>query len=151
MGYDLGVGREAPTFVLTAHDGGEIDLRQYRGDWFPVLVFFSTATAEAAGQLKALAGQAGVLWGLRGQLVGVTSGDSAELQAFAESIAGLSFPIVADDGRAALSYGAVKAVTGDGPPLAVIVDRAGKVVWMGEGDDDLKPAALLTALRSIAR
>ena len=151
MGYDFGVGREAPTFALTAHDGGEINLKQYRGDWFPVLVFFSTASAGAAAQLKALAGQAAGFWGLRGQLVGVTSGHDAEVQAFVAGIEGLSFPVVADDGRAALAFGAGKAVTGDGPPLAVVVDRAGKVVWMGEGDDDLKPAALLAALRSIAR
>ena len=151
MGYDLGVGREAPTFVLPAHDGGEIDLRQYRGDWFPVLVFFSTASDDAVAQLKALAGQAGAFWGLRGQLIGVTVGETADIDAFAAGVTGLSIPLLVDDGRTAAAYGAAKAVSGAGRPLTVIVDRAGKVVWMGEGDDDLRPAALLAALRAIAR
>ena len=44
VGYDFGVGREAPTFTLSAVDGSEIKLNQYRGDWFPVLVFIPTQT-----------------------------------------------------------------------------------------------------------
>lgn len=151
MGYNFGVGRAAPTFVLATHDGGEIDLRQYRGDWFPILLFFSVAAPGAAARLQALAGQAGTFWGLRGQLVGVTSGDADEIGAFVADAPGLSFPLAVDDGRVAAAYGAGKAVDGVAPPLAVIVDRAGKVVWMGEGDDVFKPATLLSALRSIAR
>ncbi len=148
MGYDFGVGRQAPTLALAALDGTVIDLHDYRGDWFPVLVFVSAGSAGAPAQLKALAGQAAAFWGLRGQLVGVTAGEPAAVEAMA---AGLSFPIVLDDGFAAAGYGADRAIAGEAPPLAVIVDRAGKVVWMGEGDDDLKPAALLGALRDVAR
>ena len=48
MGYDFGVGREAPTFTLSAVDGSEIRLNQYRGDWFPVLVFIPTQAPGAA-------------------------------------------------------------------------------------------------------
>ena len=33
MGYNFGVGREAPTFTISAVDGSEINLKQYRGDW----------------------------------------------------------------------------------------------------------------------
>lgn len=151
MGYDFGVGRQAPSLALAALDGTVIDLHEYRGDWFPVLVFFSADSAAAPAQLKALAKQASAFWGLRGQLVGVTTGEAADAEAFAAGVEGLPFPIVRDDGATAVRYGAARAVAGQAPPLAVIVDRAGKVVWMGEGDDDLKPAALLGALRSIAR
>ena len=38
MGNTFGVGREAPQFDLTAHDGSRVSLRQYRGDWFAVVV-----------------------------------------------------------------------------------------------------------------
>ncbi|MBN2205547.1 MAG: redoxin domain-containing protein [Thermoleophilia bacterium] len=151
MGYDFGVGRQAPTLALAALDGTVIDLHEYRGDWFPVLVFFSADSAAAPAQLKALAGRASAFWGLRGQLIGVTGGDSGDPEAFAAAVGGLPFPIVRDDGSTAAGYGAARAVVGEAPPLAVIVDRAGKVVWMGEGDEDLKPAALLGALRATAR
>jgi hypothetical protein len=35
--------------------------------------------------------------------------------------------------------------------MAFIVDRAGKIVWMSEGDTALKPASLMTAFREVAR
>jgi len=149
VGYDFGVGREAPTFALAALDGSSIDLHEYRGDWFPVLVFCSADSAATPAQLKALGAQAAAFWGLRGQLVAVIA--AADPATVTETFGGLPFPVVVDDGRAAAAFGAGKAVEGEAPPLAVIVDRAGKVVWMGEGADDLKPAALLGALRAIAR
>jgi peroxiredoxin len=151
VGYDFGVGRQAPALALAALDGTVIDLHEYRGDWFPVLVFFSAESAAAPAQLKALAGQAVAFWGLRGQLVGVTAGEVADGEALAATVEGLPFPIVRDDGSTAAAYGAGKAIAGQAPPVAVIVDRAGKVVWMGEGDDDLRPATLLGALRATAR
>lgn len=148
MGYDFGVGREAPTFALTALDGSTIDLHAYRGDWFPVLVFFCAGSAGAPAQLKALGAQAAAFWGLRGQLVGVTAAVEPDAAAaFRE----LPFPVVLDDGSTSAAYGAAKAVAGQAPPLVAIVDRAGKVVWMGEGDADLKPATVLGALRAVAR
>lgn len=147
MGYDFGVGREAPTFALVALDGSTIDLHEYRGDWFPVLVFFSARSVAAPAQLKALGAQASTFWGLRGQLIGVTAAEAEAAAAFRE----LPFPVVLDDGSTAAAYGAARAVAGEAPPLVAIVDRAGKVVWMGEGDEDLKPAAVLGALRAIAR
>jgi peroxiredoxin len=151
LGYNFGVGREAPTFVLSAHDGSEINLKQYRGEWFAILVFFSRTSPKAIDQLSALSGQGDTLWGLRGQLLGVAAGDIDDVRTDVEAARGLSFPVVADDGSVAAAYGAAQAVAGDGPPLVFIVDRAGKIVWMGEGDDDLKPASVLDALRTVAR
>ncbi len=72
MGYNFGVGREAPQFDLTSHDGSRISLKQYRGDWFPVIVFLG-ADQAAVSALSAVADQ---LWGLRGQLIGLVTGDS---------------------------------------------------------------------------
>jgi peroxiredoxin len=151
VGYNFGVGRAAPIFALKAHDGSEIDLRQYRGDWFPVLVFFSRLAPGASRRLSALSQEAATLWGLRAQLLGVTTGDAAELRSFADAVSGLSFPLLADDGTVAASFGAGRAVVGDAPPMVVVVDRAGKVVWMGEGEDDLDPKVVVAALRSVVR
>ena len=76
VGYTFGVGREAPAFAISAVDGNEINLRQYRGDWFPVLVFLPSQ-ADAAGQaLQRLGTAAGALWGLRGQLLAVCVAES---------------------------------------------------------------------------
>ena len=150
MGYTSGVGREAPTFVVSAVDGSEINLKQYRGDWFPVLVFVPTQDEATARTLAQLSAAADTIWGLRGQLLGICDAGRDEVKALADSVEGLSFPLLPDDGSVAQAYGALKK-NGEVRPMAFIVDRAGKIVWTGEGASALKPAALTAAFREVAR
>jgi peroxiredoxin len=150
VGYNSGVGREAPTFTINAVDGGEINLKQYRGDWFAVLVFVSAQAAETAAALAQLSAAAGTLWGLRGQLLGICDAGRDEATKLAAKVEGLSFPLLPDDGRVARAYGAVKP-SGEVRPMAFIVDRAGKIVWTGEGAAALEPATLVAAFREVVR
>lgn len=150
MGYNFGVGREAPTFVLSAADGSEINLNQYRGDWFPVLVFVPTTAADVPDTLGQLSSAADTLWGWRGQLIGICDAGADDVRELAGRVEGLSFPLVADDGRVAQAYGALRP-TGEVRPMAFVVDRSGKIVWTGEGEAALRPAALVAAFRQIAR
>ena len=150
MGSASGVGREAPTFVITAADGSEINSKQYRGDWFPVLVFLSTQAAETAAALAQLSLAADKLWGLRGQLLGICDAGRDEVKALADRVEGLSFPLLPDDGSVAQAYSALKK-NGEVRPMAFIVDRAGKIVWTGEGAPALEPATLVAAFREVAR
>ncbi len=150
MGYAFGVGREAPAFVLSAADGSEINLRQYRGDWLPVLVFVPAATAEAPRRVEALSNAAGALWGLRGQVLVISDASRDDLKAWMEAAPTVAVPLLSDDGSVAKAYGAV-APDGALEPRAVIVDRAGKIVWMTEGDEAFKPAAITAAFREVAR
>jgi peroxiredoxin len=150
VGYNFGVGREAPTFTISAVDGSEINLKQYRGDWFTVLAFVPTQAAQTAAALAQLSSAADTLWGLRGQLLGICDAGRDEVKKLAVEVEGLSFPLLPDDGRVAQAYGALKT-TGEVRPMAFIVDRAGKIVWMGEGASALKPATLVAAFREVAR
>jgi len=150
VGYDFGVGREAPTFTLSAVDGSEIRLNQYRGDWFPVLVFVPTRTPGAAEALKQLSEAADTLWGLRGQLVGVCDAGRDEVKSLADGLPGLAFPVLPDDGSVARAYGALRK-DGSARPMAFIIDRAGKIVWTGEGEEALKASGLIAAFRSVVR
>jgi peroxiredoxin len=150
VGYAFGVGREAPAFVLSAVDGSEINLRQYRGDWFPVLVFMPAATPDAPKKLEALSKVADSLWGLRGQVVVLSDAGRDELTKWDEEAGRVAIPLLADDGAVAVAYGA-RPRGGALEPRTVIVDRAGKIVWMTEGDEAFKPAALTAAFRSVAR
>jgi peroxiredoxin len=150
VGYNFGVGREAPTFTISAVDGSEINLRQYRGDWFAVLAFVPTQAAGTAAALAQLSAAADTLWGLRGQLLGICDAGRDEVKKLAARVEGLSFPLLPDDGRVAQAYGALKK-SGEVRPMAFIVDRAGKIVWTGEGASALKPAALEAAFRQVAR
>lgn len=150
MGYAFGVGREAPAFVLSAADGSEINLRQYRGDWFPVLVFMPASTPDALRRLEALSKAADSLWGLRGQVIVLSDADREQLRQWMTEAPGIAVPLLADDGAVARAYGA-QAPSGALEPRTVIVDRAGKVVWMAEGDEAFRPAALSAGLRDVAR
>jgi peroxiredoxin len=150
VGYNFGVGREAPTFTINAVDGNAINLKQYRGDWFPVLVFVPAQAAEAGKALAQLSAAAESLWGQRGQLVGICDASRDDAKALADRVEGLSFPLLPDDGTVAQAYGALKQ---DGAlrPMAFIIDRAGKIVWSAEGAAALTPATIVGALRQVAR
>ena len=150
MGYAFGVGREAPAFVLTATDGNEISLKQYRGDWWPVIAFMPAGTADAGTRIEALGKAADALWGLRGQVLVVSDAASGELARWAEDARGVAFPLLPDDGSVAAAYGA-RSRAGDLEARTVIVDRAGKIVWMAEGDEAFSPAAITEAFRKVAR
>jgi peroxiredoxin len=150
VGYDFGVGRAAPTFTLTAVDGSEIRLNQYRGDWFPVLAFIPTRSQGAADLLGQLSKAADSLWGMRGQLVGICDAGADECRELAQTTPGLAFPLLPDDGSVARQYGALQK-DGTVRPMAFIIDRAGKIVWTGEGPAALTGPALLAAFRKIVR
>jgi peroxiredoxin len=150
VGYDFGVGREAPTFTLSAVDGSEIRLNQYRGDWFPVLVFIQTQAPGAAETLQQLSSAADSLWGLRGQLVGICDAGRDDVKALADGVPGLAFPLLPDDGSVARLYGALRK-DGATRPMAFIIDRAGKIVWTGEGEAALRPSDLIAAFRKVVR
>jgi peroxiredoxin len=150
VGYESGVGREAPTFTLNAADGSEINLKQYRGDWFPVVVFVPTQMPDVERRLGQLSASADTLWGLRGQLLALCDASAEEVRALAEGVDGLSFPLLPDNGAVAQAYGALKK-SGEVLPMAFIVDRAGKIVWAGEGESALKAGTLIAALRDVAR
>lgn len=150
MGYNRGVGRQAPTFTLAAPDGSEIDLSQYRGDWYPVLVFISTKTPDVERLLTQLSAASTTLWGLRGQLIGLCDGPSEAIEALAADVDGLAFPLLWDDGRVAASYGAQRK-GGEVRPMAVIIDRAGKIVWQADRPEMLRPPAILAAFRQVVR
>jgi len=150
LGYNFGVGREAPTFTISAVDGSQINLKQYRGDWFAVLAFVPSQAAETAAALTELSTAADSLWGLRGQLLGICDAGRDDAEALAAEVEGLSFPLLPDDGRVAQAYGALKK-SGEMRPMAFIVDRAGKIVWTGEGASALRPATLVAAFRQVVR
>lgn len=152
MGYTFGVGREAPVFTLTAVDGTEVALKSYRGDWLPILLFYSPGTPDMATRLTAMSAAADQLWGFRGQLLGVCDAPAGAQRALAEQAGGVAFPMLVDEGAVvARAYGAYSPRTGAVQPAAYIVDRAGKIVWVGDGADALNPAALLAALESATR
>jgi peroxiredoxin len=149
VAFTFGVGREAPAFTLGALDGSEVNIKQYRGDWWPVVAFLPASSPDAAKRLTVMNSLSDSLWGLRGQVLVISDGDRETLAKLIEQVPALSIPVLLDDGRVATAYGAAKG--GELRAETVIVDRAGKIVWMAEGDEAFRPAAITEAFRSIVR
>ncbi len=141
MGYIFGVGREAPLFSLTAHDGAVVSLSHYRGDWYPVIIFFRLDAPGIDDYLRSLDAAADALWGVRGQVVAIATASLDEVRTLADRLGKVSVPLLADtDGVVARLYGAWDKNAGACTPLAYIADRAHKVVWAANGDGSLPPA-----------
>ena len=141
MGYNFGVGREAPLFSLTAHDGTVVSLSHYRGDWYPAIVFFDAGAVGIDDYLRTLNDAAVGLWGVRGQVMAIGVASVEELRDLAGRVGSLAIPLLADaDGAVARLYGAWDKERSDCTPLAYIADRAHKIVWAENGDSSLPPA-----------
>lgn len=151
MGYAFGVGREAPAFSLDATDGVVISLRDYRGDWHAVLVFFDGHDPRDRSRLTAFSAAADQLWGLRGQVLGIAVAESRDLGLVVGESGPFGFPLLADaDGSVARAYAACDESGRRAAALTVVVDRAGKIVWSGR-DADASAAATLKAFRDVVR
>jgi thioredoxin-dependent peroxiredoxin len=152
VGYTFGVGREAPSFTLASSDGGSVTLKSFRGDWLPILIFFRPDHPDTSKRLAALSAAADQFWGLRGQLLALAAATADELGRLAGEVPTLAFPLLVDEGaRIARAYGAYNRTRGAVSAAAYVVDRAGKIVWVGEGEDAYRSATLLAALENIAR
>jgi peroxiredoxin len=150
VGRISGVGREAPKFALTACDGNEISLGTYRGDWLPVLVFLPASSPGLADKLRSLSGVADQLWGFRGQLIGLSDASEDALRGAAAEAGGVAFPLLGHAESVAKAYGAWGERLGLSTS-AYVVDKAGKIAWVGDGDEETKPGALVAALQDVAR
>ena len=80
-------------------------------------------------------------------------GDGEVARAVADQAERAEFPLLPDpDAAVARAFGAYDAATGSVRPYAVIVDRAGKIVWTADGGTaSVKPAALVGAMKTVAR
>jgi hypothetical protein len=87
---------------------------------------------------------------MRGQLVGICDAGREECRVLAGQVPALAFPLLPDDGSVARQYGALRK-DGTVRPMALVVDRAGKIVWTGEGAAALTAPALLAAFRKVVR
>jgi peroxiredoxin len=99
-----------------------------------------------------LSAAADQIWGFRGQLLGIAAASSADLAALDTQAGPFVFPLLADEqGTVARAYSAWNAGSGTVRDVTCMVDKSGKIVWVGEGSEATKPAVLVRAFRDIAR
>lgn len=116
----------APNFVLPAATGGTLSLEPFR--WRPVLVNFWASWCPGCRaempELEAFSRDRARCLAVIG--IAEDSGGPREILAFARAH-GITYPLLLDDGRAAIGYGVV------GIPYSVLIDAHGRVVRIFTG------------------
>ena len=150
----LDVGMPAPDFSLPATAGGEISLREYRGQ--PViLVFYPADWSPVCGDQLALYNEVLPLFQEHNAQVLAISVDGLwSHRAFAES-RNLGFPLLSDfepKGAVARAYGAYDSKAGINRRALFVLDGEGIIRWSYVSPSDVNPGAdgILSALESLS-
>lgn len=138
-GRDL-LGTPAPTFVVETIDGKSIDLRALYGTKAVYLKFWATWCVPCREQMPHFQ-RAYEAAGPDLAVIAVNTGFNDSLPAVRDVIrdAGLEMPMVIDDGRLAAAFHL--RVT----PQHVVIDRDGRIAYIGHLADDRLDAALRAA------
>lgn len=139
------IGKQAPSIRLTTIDGSEIDLATLYGKRPVYLKFWATWCIPCRQQMPKFerifeAHHANI------EVIAVNTGfndDLDHIRAF-RSQYGLKMPIVMDDGRLA------RVLNLQVTPQHVVIDRTGKITFVGNLDGDKLDAALAHAEASVA-
>lgn len=134
------IGRQAPALSLTTIDGKRIDLANIYGREAVYLEFWATWCVPCLQQLPHLIGTYERAGG-RLFVLAVNTGFNETLPAVLayRQKMGLKMPIVIDDGRFARAFG-LRAT-----PQHVVIDRAGRISYIGHLADSQLDKAILAA------
>lgn len=128
----LEVGDDAPEFALRDQHGHEQSLTTRRGQRNVLLVFYPFAfTGVCAGEMRALAANAGQWDALGTDVIAVSCDSVPSLRAFADH-EGVAFPLVSDfwpHGAVSAAYGAFDDSLGAAGRATYVIDRDGKIRW----------------------
>ena len=149
----LKVGQYAPDFTLSSHDGKEIRLRDFRGKNV-VLAYFPMAwTPVCTNQIPAYEERLSEFENENTQVLGISVDHVPCLQAWAESLGGISFPILSDfwpHGKIAKQYGVLRE-NGTTERAIFVIDTKGVIrdIDIHDIDDQPDNEELFAVLRQI--
>lgn len=134
----LQVGRDAPIFQLTAHDGSEMRLLDRQNKGWTVLYFYPKAgTPGCTAQACAFRDAINAIRAQNAEVFGISTDDLADLKAFHEKHK-LSFSLLSDpDAKVTERYGVKIPVLNMAKRWTFIIDPA---LVIRQIDDDVDPA-----------
>lgn len=126
----LKVGDLAPDFTLADQNGERITLSSFRGKKHVVLVFHPLAfTSICSVQMPGYDREKQSFDGLQAQVLGVSVDSVPAHRAWAESLGGIDYPLLADfhpHGEVAKKYGILRS-EGFSERATFVIDKAGVV------------------------
>ena len=150
---NLKVGQYAPDFTLSSHIGREINLHDYRGKNV-VLAYFPMAwTPVCTNQIPSYEERLAEFDQENTQVFGISIDHVPCLQAWAESLGGISFPILSDfwpHGKVAGEYGVLRE-NGTTERAIFVIDSEGVIrdIDIHDIDDQPDNEELFAILRQI--
>jgi len=151
----LSVGSIAPDFALEDQTRRVVHLSDYRGKKHVVVAFHPFAfTPVCTRQMQGYQQSYDRLSGLDVEVLGISTDLGPAKAAWAASMGGLSFPVLADfnpPGAVAKAYGAF-GPHGLAERAIFVVDKSGHIAWskMHGMDDDPNLAELMGVLKTLA-
>lgn len=138
----LKVGDLAPDFTVDSHLDKKVTLSEYRGKT-TVLVFFPQAfTPVWTAQIPSYEAEYASFAELDVQVLGISVDHIPVLKAWAESLGGISYPLISDfwpHGEIAKEYGAFREEEGRSERAIFIVDKNGVLQYIDIHDVDEQP------------
>ncbi len=150
----LKVGDLAPDFTLADQNGERITLSSFRGKKHVVLVFHPLAfTSICSVQMPGYNKEKQSFEGLEAQLLGVSVDSAPAHKAWADSLGGIDYPLLADfhpHGEVAKKYGILRS-EGFSERATFVIDKAGVVRHIDVHEINAVPdnGRLLAFLRSM--
>lgn len=134
---ELKVGDPAPDFTLPTHNEGELNLAWYQGRKNVILAFYpGDWTPVCANQIPGYQMILGEIEALDGQLFAISVDSVPCHRAWAKSLGGLSYPLMADywpHGQVAKLYG-VMTPKGYCERAVFLIDKNGIISWIDRVD-----------------
>lgn len=128
------VGDQAPDFTLHTHNEGELNLAWYRGRKNVILAFYpGDFTPVCSVQIPGYQKDLKRFEACNTQLFGISVDSVACHRAWAESLGGLSFPLMADywpHGEVARKYGVFREDDGYSERVAFVIDKDGIIRYI---------------------
>ena len=138
----LKVGDLAPDFTVDSHLDKKVTLSEYRGKT-TVLVFFPQAfTPVWTAQIPSYEAEYASFAELDVQVLGISVDHIPVLKAWAESLGGISYPLISDfwpHGEIAREYGAFREEEGRSERAIFIIDKNGVLQYIDIHDVDEQP------------
>lgn len=151
---ELKVGDPAPDFTLQTHNEGELNLAWYQGRKNVVLAFYpGDWTPVCSNQIPGYQVIIDQFENLDCQLLAISVDSVPCHRAWAKSLGGLTYPLMADywpHGHVASLYGAMTN-NGYSERAVILIDKKGIIRWIDRVDLAREPdnEALLEQLRKL--
>ena len=140
-------GEVAPDFTLKSFEGKEVRLSDYRGKKKVVLAFYTGCfTGPCTMQMKNYQNDLAKFEAAGAQVLGVSTDTTFTQKAWADSMGGLSFPLLSDyhpQGAVAGLYGVYQ---GDGlnSRTIFVIGKDGRISYIQEQERSVVPDNVLT-------